>query len=74
MEEKAKAPSAVRAALAVLVPVAALSAIGWGVSHPAPWAVVVGALVWFDFWGARVGKLIRLLKFGQLMQKRETTE
>lgn len=73
-KEKDKAPSYVRATLAVIVPVAALAAIGAGVAYLAPWAIVVGALVWLDFWGARVGSLVRLLKFGQLMKKWETTE
>ncbi len=66
--------SSIRAALAVLLPVAALTAIGWGVAVSSASAVVVGSLVWVDFWAARVGKLIRLLKFGQLIKKQEDAE
>lgn len=66
--------SSIRAALAVLQPAAALGLIGCGVGCPAPWAIVIGAILWLDFWGAAVGRLLVLFKFGPPVKKQEDAE
>ena len=63
--------SLARAARAVLVPVAALCFVGAGLEWDRESLVAVGAILWLDFWAARVGGFVLLWRFGPQRRKTE---
>jgi len=60
--------------LAALIPIGALLLMYVGFAGANDALTVVGALLWLDFWGGRVGGLILQVTYARLVRKAEETE